>query len=365
MPRAIGLITCNYTTSTASDVFSGRPAASMPYLGRYRLVDFALSNMVNSGMRSIGMIMPNNYRSLVDHVGSGKDWDLDRKAGGLFIMPGTAFGTSRTGGRFLLRDLVENRMFFDRNHAHHEKYVILSTANFVANVDLVKFVDAHIESGAHISVLTQTARTENRDVVAFDVKDGRVEGVRQGIKFGDTAFLDYAILSRDLLVELLDAFASVDHLDLFEALNSEYGRFRVMCQDFEGYVAPIFDKPTYFSANMDLLDPEVLNELTPEGRSVKTKAHDNAPAKYEPGAKVSNSLIASGDRIYGSVDGSVLGRNCVVEAGASVRNSILMQGVIVESGAKIENAIIDKNNVVTAGTELRGTDEDILYLKKY
>ena len=168
-----------------------------------------------------------------------------------------------------------------------------------------------------------------------------------------------------LLLELLDSFAAVDHLDLFEALNAEYGRFRVLVQEFDGYMKPIFDKASYFKANIDLLDPEVLDELAPQAkREVKTKAHDNPPAKYEPGCKVANSLVASGDRIYGTVESSVLGRNVIVEPGASVRNSVIMQGVIIKTGAKIENAIIDKANVVPAGTELRGTDDDILYLKK-
>ena len=361
MPKAIGLVTCNYTTASNDDVFSGRPVASMPYLGRYRLVDFALSNMVNAGIRNVGMIMPNNYRSLVDHVGSGKDWDLDRKNGGLFIMPGTAFGTSRTGARFLIRDLVQNREFFTKNK---EKYVVLATANFICNVDVKKLIAIHEESGANITVLTKKASCDgNVDVVTFEIEDGRVKSMHQGVKFDQDAFLDYAVIDRELLLELLESFAAVDHLDLFEALNSEYGRFRVVAANFDGYMKPIFDKPSYFKANMDLLDPEVLVELA-DARPIKTKAHDNPPAKYEPGCKVSNSLVASGDRIYGSVQGSVLGRNVVVEPGASVRNSVLMQGVVVKTGAKIENAIIDKNNIVPAGTELRGTDGDILYLKK-
>ena len=361
MPKAIGLITCNYTTASKDDVFLGRPVASMPYLGRYRLVDFPLSNMVDAGIRNVGMIMPNNYRSLVDHVGSGKDWDLDRKNGGLFIMPGTAFGTSRTGARFLIRDLVQNREFLTKNH---EKYVVLSTANFVCNVDVKALIAKHEESGASISVLTKKAKCDgNIDVVTFDVEDGRVKGMKQGAKFGETVFLDYAVVERELLLELLDAFAAIDHLDLFEALNSELGRFRVMAIDFEGYMKPIFDKDSYFTANMDLLDPDVLTELA-DSRPVKTKAHDNPPAKYEPGAKVSNALVASGSRIYGAVQSSVLGRSVIVEEGASVRHSILMQGVVVKAGAQIENAIIDKNNVIPAGTELRGTDGDILYVKK-
>ncbi|MEE0028470.1 MAG: sugar phosphate nucleotidyltransferase, partial [Atopobiaceae bacterium] len=225
MPKAIGLVTCNYTTASKDDVFLGRPVASMPYLGRYRLVDFALSNMVDAGIRTVGMIMPNNYRSLVDHVGSGKDWDLDRKNGGLFIMPGTAFGTSRTGARFLIRDLVQNREFFTKNH---EKYVVLSTANFICNVDVKALIAKHEETGANITVLTKKATCDgNIDVVTFDVEDGRVKSMHQGVKFGQVAFLDYAVIERELLLELLDSFAAVDHLDLFEALNAEYGRFRV------------------------------------------------------------------------------------------------------------------------------------------
>ncbi|MBR3224704.1 MAG: glucose-1-phosphate adenylyltransferase subunit GlgD [Atopobiaceae bacterium] len=362
MPKAIGLITCNYTTASKDDVFSGRPVASMPYLGRYRLVDFALSNLVNAGIRNVGMIMPNNYRSLVDHVGSGKDWDLDRKNGGLFIMPGTAFGTSRTGARFLIRDLVQNREFFTKNK---EKYVVLSTANFICSVDVKKLIADHEASGANITVLCKRASCDgNIDVVTFETEDGRVKSMNQGVKFNQLAFLDYAVIERELLLELLDSFAAIDHLDLFEALNSEYGRFRVMVAEFEGYMKPIFDKNSYFKANIDLLDEDVLTEFA-SGTPIKTKAHDNPPAKYEPGCKVSNSLIASGDRIYGSVQGSVLGRNVIVEPGASVRNAVLMQGVVVKTGAKIENAIIDKNNVVPAGTELRGTDGDILYLKKH
>jgi len=362
MPKAIGLVTCNYSTASNDDVFLGRPVASMPYLGRYRLVDFALSNMVNAGIRNVGMIMPNNYRSLIDHVGSGKDWDLDRKNGGLFIMPGTAFGTSRTGARFLIRDLVQNREFFTKNS---EEYVVLSTANFICSVDVKKFIEAHEASGANISVLTKVATCDgNIDVVTFDTDDkGRVTEMHQGVKFGQTAFLDYFVIDRELLLDLLDSFAAVDHLDLFEALNAEYGRVRVQTVPFEGYMKPIFDKASYFTANMDLLDTDVLMELT-DKQPIKTKAHDNPPAKYEPGCKVSNSLVASGDRIYGSVSGSVLGRDVIVEPGATVRNSIIMQGVIVKAGANIENAIIDKNNVVPAGTELRGTDDDILYLKK-
>ena len=155
MQKVIGLITCNYSAKATGPLSEYRPISSMPFLGRYRLVDFALSNMVNAGIRTVGMIMPYNYRSIIDHVESGKDWGLDRKNGGLFILPGSAFGTSRTGARFLLRDLVHNKVYFNRSKAD---YVIFSSSNFVYNLDLNDMLEAHKASGADITVLTATAR---------------------------------------------------------------------------------------------------------------------------------------------------------------------------------------------------------------
>ena len=102
METAVGLITTNYSVKHPSVLTKLRPAAAVPFLGRYRLVDFPLSNMVNSGIETVGVIMPYNYRSVVDHLYTGKEWGLDRKKGGLFLMPGSAFGTSRKGPRLSL-----------------------------------------------------------------------------------------------------------------------------------------------------------------------------------------------------------------------------------------------------------------------
>ena len=361
MKNVIGLITCNYSAKTPGVLADERPIASMPYLGRYRLVDFALSNMVNCGIRTIGMVMPFNYRSIIDHVGSGKDWDLDRKNGGLFILPGSAFGTSRTGSRFLLRDLEQHKVYFTRSTSTH---VILSSANFVYNFDYDLLYAAHKESGADVTVLTQIARADDEDVVRFDVADGRVTGLHHGVKAGETAFLDCFIIAREKLLELLDMYATVDYLDLFEAMADDLGNINVNTYYFDGYAAPVFKKETYYASNMDLLNPEVMGELFPPHRFIKTKAHDTSPAKHEIGSKVANSLVSAGDRIYGEVTGSVLGRNVVVENGAAVRDSIVMQGCIIKSGARVEHAIVDRNNIVPEGTEICGTPEDVFVQPK-
>lgn len=360
MAKAIGLITANYSTKFPSPLTDSRPAASIPFLGRYRAVDFALSNMVNCGIRTVGMVMPYNYRSLIDHVGSGREWELTRKGGGLFILPGSAFGTSRTGGRFLLRDIIHNKIFLERDKAD---YVIVSAANWVYNMDYSQLIDDHAASGADITVVTQPARDKDIDVSCFEVADGRVKGIKHGAVFGDTAFLDCFVVGREKLLELLDWYTANDYLDLFEALAGDYDRVNVQVSEFDGYAAPIFNKDTYFKANMDMLDPKITHELF-SVRPIMTKAHDNQPAKIVTGSKVSNSRISGSCRIYGTVTNSILGRGVVVEEGAEVSNAIIMQGCVIKSGAKVEYAIVDRNNTVPEGTEIKGTESAIFVKDK-
>lgn len=362
MKKTIGLITCNYSSKHTELSNEVRPIASMPFLGRYRLVDFALSNLVNCGIRTVGVIMPFNYRSLIDHIGSGKAWGLDRKTGGLFVLPGSAFGTSRTGARFLLRDLMTNRVYLERSTAD---YVVYTSANFVYNFDLNKMQEHHIASDADITVLCNEVQGPNVDATAFEVDDeGYVVGMHNSVNHGDVQSLDCFIISRTKLMEMLDWYAATDYLDLFEALRSDYGRVKVQTYFFNGYARGIFDKDSLYYANMDALNPDVAAKLFPDG-NIKTKAHDTAPAKFEIGSSVTNSMISAGCRIYGTVTGSVLGRKVIVEPGAVIRDSIVMQSCIVKSGAVIDRAIVDRDNVVQSDTELHGTPEHILIRKKY
>lgn len=361
MERVLGLITANYSTKYPTVLSEIRPVPSMPFLGRYRVIDFALSNMVNCGIRTVGVIMPYNYRSLIDHIGSGRDWDLNRKKGGLFILPGSAFGTSRTGNRFLLRDLEHNKVYLERSNSD---VVIVSSASFVYNADYSKLVGAHRESGADITVLTKQAVEEDVDITGLKVDGSRVKGVKHGVEFGDTAFLDCFVIGREFLLELLSWYEQNDYLDLFEAMAADYGRVNVQTYDFSGYSAAIFNKDIYYKANMDQLDPKVAKELFLPERPIRTKAHDNAPAKFETGSHVSNSRISGSCRIYGTVTNSILGRNVIVESGATVNNAIVMQSCVIKSGARVEYAIVDRNNVVPAGTELRGTPQALFIKEK-
>ena len=360
--KAIGYITANYTSTEHSALLENRPLAACPFMGRYRLIDFPLSNMMNAGIRTVGVVLPGNYRALVDHLGSGREWELDRKKGGLFLLPGSAFGTAKKGMRFLLRDVISNKMMLQRAT---EPYVVMSGTNIVFNMDLHKVIEAHERSGARVTMIYKAAGRSLDDVTQLHIgENGRVQSLTQGCGYGDPEFLDCFVIDRELLLEICNDYASVDYLDLFEAIAADFSRIDVCSYEFKGLAVGMFDEASYYRRSMDMLNPEIMHALFTHDRPIMTKAHDAAPAKYSPGSSACNSFISAGCRIEGTVRGSILSRGVVVESGAYVSNSIIMQGCTIKRGARVENAIIDKNNVVAAQTELRGTPEATLVVPK-
>ena len=357
MESAVGLITTNYSVKHPSALSKVRPTASLPFLGRFRLVDFPLSNMVNAGINTVGVIMPFNYRSIVDHLHTGKDWGLDRKNGGMFLMPGSAFGTSRKGPRFLLRDLLANKVFLERDHSD---YVVVSAANIIYNYDYRELIRAHAESGADVTLLTKTYKCEAEDVTSVYTENGCVRGFTYGTHYDDEAFLDCFVCRRELLIELIDRYANVDYLDLFEAMEGDLEQYNLRAHRVDMYTGSVFNEGMYYRRSMEMLDPKVIEQLFPAGKPIRTKGHDNPPTKYQNGSRVTNSLVSGGCRIAGSVSNSVLSRWVTVEPGAVVSNSIILQRCTIESGARVEHAIIDRDNVIPSGTELRGTPEAVL-----
>ena len=360
--RAIGYITANYITRERSVLTDDRPLASVPFMGRYRLIDFPLSNMMNAGIKTVGLVMPGNCRSIIDHVGSGQEWMLDRKKGGLFLVPGNAYGTSKRGMRFLLRDIIANKELFERSK---HPYVVMMGANIVFNIDLDTILDAHETSGSGVTMVYTKAVRAQEDAESLIIgENGRVSEVRSGVSYGDNKFMDCFIINRDLLLSIIEDYATADYLDLFEAIAGDFGRIDVCSWEFKGTVVGIHNEKTYFERSMELLSPTANDALFQPDRPIITKAHDAPPAKYSNGSNVRNSLISAGCMVKGTVHGSILSRGVVVESGAKVINSIIMQDCVIKSGATVEQAILDKNNVVASNTELRGTPDHTLVIGK-
>ena len=319
--------------------------------------------MMNAGIKTVGVVMPSNYRSLIDHMESGRDWMLDRKKGGLFLLPGNAFGASKRGMRFLLRDIIANKTLFQRSDL---PYVVMCGCNIIFNIDLAEIIDAHERSGAHATmVYCRAEREHDDDVTALEIGEaGRVRALHAGCSFGDNKFLDCCVINRNVLLDIIDNYQDVDHLDLFEAIEPEFGRIDVCSYEFKGLALGVFDEQSYYQRSMEMLRPDLNDRLFNPDRPIMTKAHDAPPAKYCTGSTVCNSLVSAGCLIQGTVRGSILARDVIVEHGASVSNSIIMQSCVIRSGARVENAIVDKNNVIPAQTELRGTPDATLIIPK-
>ncbi len=361
MDRVIGLITANYASDDLGELTEERTIASLPYAGRYRLLDFPLSNMVNSGISTVGLITPYKYRSIIDHVGAGKEWSLDRKKGGLFILPGSVFGINTPGAKFTLRDISRNRVFFNRSVA---PYVLISAANTVYNMDYGDLLEQHITSGADITLVCAPAAEDDPHRLRVNYENGRVSGTSTGVKKGEDAFMDCFIISRSLLLKIMEWYAAINYLDLFEVLASDYDKMDVRTYRFNGYNCSISTIPQYYRHSMELLDRKVFQELFVDGANIITKIQDAAPTKYMKGSKVHNALLPNGCLVAGTVENSILFRGVEVRKGAAVRNSIIMQACVIEEGAVVENAIIDRSNVIGAGTIIKGSAESTFVKEK-
>ena len=361
MDRVTGLISANYETRALGSLTSERTIASLPFGGRYRMIDFPLSNMVNSGIQTVGLITPYKYRSVMDHIGAGKEWSLDRKNGGLFILPGSVFGVSSSQSRFLLRDLRRNEVFLKRSQA---EFVLLTASDTVYNMDYRPMLEQHIASGADLTLLYREAAFDAPNDIGLNLNGDQVTGFFRGGKTGESIFRSCFVIRRSLLLNILEWYAAVDYLDILEALETDLNKMDIRAYRFDGYIRNIATVKDYFEHSMELLQTEVREELFSRESPIMTKVQDSVPTKYLAGSVVKNALIPAGCVIRGTVENSILFRGVQIGEGAVVRNSILMQSCVVEPGAVVENAILDRGNTVASGTVLKGSPENVFILQK-
>ena len=366
--NALGIIFPNSYDSLVPELVAERLMASIPFAGRYRMVDFVLSSMVNAGIDNISVIVRKN-----DHLGSGREWDLTRKNGGLNIVPPFAEKTVKVyNGRV---EALASILDFLKDQK--EKYVIMSEANLAANFDFKAMLNAHIESGADVTLAyAQEEIPEglikpfdvNKDLYyTLDIEDGRVREIQinpeePGIQ---NLSLNIYIIERELLISQISA-AFVRGYVYFERdiLAPQLDKLNVHGYKFGGYIARISSIKSYFDENMKLLDEENLDALF-GGNHIYTKIRDDNPTRYIKGAKAKNIMAADGCIIEGEVENSVLFRGVRVGKGAKVKNCVLMQDTVIEPGVNVEYIISDKNVTITADKEIKGTDSFPVYVAKY
>ena len=364
--KMLGIIFSNMHDTSLGDLTLHRTMGSIPVGGRYRLVDFPLSNMVNSGVRDVGIITKSNYHSLMDHVGSGREWDLARKIGGLTILP----PFSRTGSGMYKGSLEALWGIMGYIRSSTAKYVILSDCDIMANVDYLDVLKSHKAAGTGITVVYTRREIEesDKDNVVFNIgKDGLLGDVMTNpdLQGEQNIYLNTAIMDRDLLVRLVsDAVSRGNYSFNQDILRVQAQADRVNCYRFEGTCCRIHCMESYFRANMMLLDREARAHLFDPARPIYTKVRDEVPARYGLQASVANSLVADGCIIEGKVENSVIFRGVRIGKGAVVRNSIVMQGTVIEDNAELGYVIADKDVLIRDGRKLGGYLTYPLYLPK-
>ena len=364
--KAFGIIFSNIHDRNIPELVRQRTLASIPFGGRYRLIDFPLSNMVNSGIDTIGVITKKNYQSLMDHVGSGKDWDLARKDGGLIILP--PFGDKESSSLYSsrLEALKGISSFIERAD---EEYVVMTDCDNVTRLNFNDVIEYHIKSKAEITLVYRKKyfkcdKEYNQTVIDVS-EDGRINGIKhKSVISGDeNIFTNIYVMKRSRLMNLIaDSIARDEHFTT-DYLARNASSMRIFGYEHKGFFAPINSLQSYYDRNMDLLDENIRHELFGD-RSVYTKIRDSAPTKYGTNSVVKNSMIADGCVIEGDVENSIIFRNVKVERGAVIKNSIVMQNTIVGENANLNCVIIDKNVSIMERKNLSGSENFPFYIPK-
>ncbi|MDE5578169.1 MAG: glucose-1-phosphate adenylyltransferase subunit GlgD [Oscillospiraceae bacterium] len=363
----LGLIFSNMHESTIPDLTKERTMGSVLFGGRYRLIDFPLSNMVNSGIDEVGVITKSNYQSLLDHLGSGSEWDLARKIGGLHLLP--PFSHVQSGMyRGRLEALYGVWNFIKTSNAD---YVVLSDCDVITSIDFSKVVDYHIETGADITTVyakdvITSEQAQNATVFSIN-DDGRVVDVllNPHISGACNISLNMFVLSKEFLKNIVLEAASKSLYSFEQAiLQGRTHEYKIMAYRHDGFFCKITSMETFYKANMSLLNSDNRSKLFPENSPVFTKVRDNPPAKFAIGASVKNSLIGDGCIIEGTVENCVIFRGVKIGKGAVVKNSILMQDTVIGAKCDINNVITDKNVKIGDMRMLTGSQNYPLFLGK-
>jgi len=329
--RLLGVIDATTVHEDLHELALHRSAAAIPFGGRYRLIDFILSNMVNSGIQSVAIFPKFQYRSLMDHLGSGKNWDLNRKRDGLFFFP-TSNLDKPYPGIGTLDHFADNIDFFERST---QDYALIANSYTVFNMDFQPLLDWHIKSGCDITEVH---------------KDGATLGIY--------------LVKKTLLMDLITTRNETGYSNMRDVVTDIDSQFKLCYYDFEGYAVMVDTIAKYFNVSMDLLKPEVWKELFPKERPILTKVKDEPPTRYETEANVRNTMVANGGLIEGTVENSIIARGVKIGKGTVIRNCIIMQKTQIKENCILESVIVDKDARIEAGTVITAPADSPAVIRK-
>lgn len=364
--RAVGIVLAGGKRTTLGVLAKQRNVAAMPIGGSYRSIDFALSNLSNSGIKKVAVISQYSARSLADHIGSSKWWDFGRKKTGLFLFTPNMSSQDSFGFKGTADCIFQNIEFLKKSN---EPYVVITSGEEIYKIDYEKVIKAHEQKGADITIIYKDMKTyevQDYGVIGLDENDRMIEFEEKPIDPQNTTVsLGEYVIGRELLIRLLEELEADGRYSIVNDIVMRYRKkLKIYGYHYEGYWRRIRDIPEFYHINMDFLTPEVRGLFFNEYPYISTKAKDEPPAKFNAQAKAVNSIISGGDIINGQVESSVLFRRVFVGEGSIVKNSIIMEGATIGKGCVIENAILDKQVFISDGQKVIGTKDKIILLEK-
>lgn len=365
--KKMGIIFSNMHDKSLHELTEQRTTSSIPFGARYRFIDFVLSSMVNSGIHSVGVIARNNYESLMDHLGSGRDWDLARKNGGLYLLP--PYGNQTAGMYHGRIEALQGMMtYLNRSTA---QYVVLSDSDLICNLNFNDIISYHEEKNAEITIAytkkyLETDRASSSTVFSLNgggrITDVLVNPAGAGEQ---NLCLNIMVIERKLLIRLVNEEYSRGHTSFTkDILQKRCGSLEIYGYECSGYISKIDSIKDYFDANMDLLNADVRHNLFLSGRSIYTKVTDQVPTRYGLNSKTSNCFIADGCLIEGEVHNSIISRGVYIGRGAVVRNSVIMNSCRIGENANLDNCILDKFVIVNERRTLIGAETYPTFISK-
>ena len=371
--KVAGIIFSNLNDNTLSRLTSERTVAAIPFGCRYKLVDFALSNMVHSDIVNISVIANYNFRTLAEHIGSGKDWDLARRSGGIRLI--SPYFTSKTSQTSMYSHRLEAlKSMYDYIRELQEEIVVLSDCTDICNIDLKAIIDKHIENEADMTLVTTPCQKDFTSkaplLMLSSDENGHVKNIAKSSKYlpenPQRAINIYVMRTTYLQKMLEDAFA-YNYTSMTDDIllhHPEKKKYYTYCYD--GYVVPVYSFLDYFQNSINLTENvSGMRELLMNGeRAVLTRVHNSAPCVYREGANVHKSLIADDCIIEGTVENCIIFRGVKISKGATVKNCVLLAGTYVGAGAHLNCIVADNNVTVGDGVHLSGSMSLPFYISR-
>lgn len=366
MQKVLGVIFADSHHANAHELTTVRPLGALPIGGRYRIIDFTLSNMVNSGMINVAVVTLNNYHSLMGHLGSGKPWNLARHRYGLILFP--PFSNLSSSGSDSRIDILYGILDFLKRSS--QEYVLLSESNILSNHTLNDIYEKHIENKSDITVLYQNldgSELSGNETFIYTDENENITSIetRENLSGATKKYIGYVLINKQVLINIIEHSkirGKKGYLTNLVARN--IGKLKIKAMPLTGYAKLITNVKEYYDASMDILNKDIRNELFNEDHPIYTKDKNTTPTKYLLNANVKNSFIADGCIIDGEVENSIIGRSVKIKKGTKISNSVIMQQTEIGENVHLKNVIIDKKVIIRDNKELVGDSNYIVVVGK-